>query len=137
MSLSQKNRGTVSFGAAPLGSVRPHPAVSNFSSTRCRRRGPRSQLASLRRSVPRHRRTLPDTCLGESRRNVSESIDINSLLQGTSNFPNISSVRLLHESDASANNSLQGLCIYSINIQCLSARIDELSHQARASSSGP
>ena len=33
---------------------------------RLRRRGPRSQLALVRRSVPRHRRTLPGMCPGES-----------------------------------------------------------------------
>ena len=33
----------------------------------------------------------------------------------------------MHESDASVN-SLQELCVYSVNIQCLSAHIDELNH---------
>ena len=110
--------------AAPLASARPSPTLpALISDRRQRRRGPRSQIALLRRSLPRHRRTLPDTCLGESRHLVSVPIDSNLSLQGNANN---NPIQILHESDASANNSLHGLCIYSVNIQCLLAHLAEL-----------
>ena len=43
-----------------------HPEMQ-FSSRRLRRRGPRSELAKLRRSVAKHLRTLPGKSLSESR----------------------------------------------------------------------
>ena len=92
---------------------------------RLRRRGPRSQIALLRRSVPRHRRTLPDTSLGESRDIVSDVIDLNMPRQSTPDADN-NNFRILHESDASADNSLHGLCVYSVNIRCLFAHLAEL-----------
>ena len=58
--------------AAPLGSARQTPAM--FLNRRARRRGPRTQLTLLRRSLPKHRRTLPGMCLGESRHLMPESI---------------------------------------------------------------
>ena len=110
--------------AAPLASARPSPTLpALISDRRHRRRGPRSQIALLRRSLPRHRRTLPDTCLGESKHLVSVPIDSNLSLQGNANN---NPIQILHESDASANNSLHGLCIYSVNIQCLLAHLAEL-----------
>ena len=61
-------------GAAPLGSARPLPALSSPVGRRLRRRGPRSQIANLRRSVPKHRRSLPEAGLGESRPEDSDSV---------------------------------------------------------------
>ena len=49
----------------PLSSARLHPAM-HFRGDRLRRRGPRSKLALLRRSVPKHRRALPGMAPGES-----------------------------------------------------------------------
>ena len=72
---------TCSDGAAPLGKARQHPVVLTSTSGRLRRRGSRSQLSRLRRSVPKHRRTLPGTCLGESRHSVPD--------QSLSNVPRI------------------------------------------------
>ena len=81
--------------------MRQSPALLPFTgSRRSRRRGPRSQLALLRRSVPKHRRTLPDTCPGESRHSVSEPIDENASSQGNV-LPNMPDIQCLHEFDAS------------------------------------
>ena len=59
--------------AAPLGSARQTSMI--FRDHRIRRRGPRSVLAMLRRSVLKCRRTLPDISPGESGEFISE-IDI-------------------------------------------------------------
>ena len=56
--------------AAPLESVRQPPIMLNGK--RLRRRGPRSKLAVLRRSLPKHCRTLPDMSPGESGDVISE-----------------------------------------------------------------
>ena len=56
----------LSGGAAPLGSARQQPACPPTRGKRLRRRGPRSQLARLRRSVPKHRRSLPGMSPGEA-----------------------------------------------------------------------
>ena len=86
------------IGAAPLGSARQLPAVFGVGSRRLRRRGPRSQLSNLRRSVPRHRRTLPDMRPGESGLLVSESI-----------FSSASpTTQLTNKSDDKENSNLLG-----------------------------
>ena len=94
------------IGAAPLGSARQLPVVLSFGSRRLRRRGPRSQLSNLRRSVPRHRRTLPDTRPGESGLFVSESI-FSSVPRPT---------QLTNKSDDKENQNLPGesACNYSV-----------------------
>ena len=91
------------------------------ASRRRRRRGPRSQIANLRRSVPKHRRTLPGLCLGESRHLGSESIYQLS--------PR--SLHNLHDSksEISADNSKGSICIYFVNIQCMLAHLAELAFQ--------
>ena len=58
--------------AAPLGQERRTPATR-----RLRRRGPRSQLALLRRSVPKERRKLPDISPGEVGDPMSDDLIIN------------------------------------------------------------
>ena len=104
-------------GGAPLGSVRQDSAIS-FS--RRRRRGPRSELASLRRSSPKYCRALPDISLGESGDILSEINDSsqphsnNNILQKST--PNI----------AVPNSNMEVISIFTINIQCLLARTDEL-----------
>ena len=148
-----------SFGldsAAPSECVRLHPACFQFVSSRSRRRGPRSQVSLLRRSVPRHRRTLPDTCPGESGHLVSETfsqqspqhVSPNSTLHENQIFfqEEIGNApKLLHPSVPRSNlhanenvfqevandarNSLHDLCIYTVNIQCLLAHLDELCFQ--------
>ena len=154
MSLPSDNLGLDS--AAPLECVRPHPACLQLASVRSRRRGPRSQISLLRRSVPRHRRTLPDTGPGESGLLVSDNfshqppqpIFDNSILHATqtifpeeiantpkvmqSNVPNSNlhiNENVLQEAVSDARNSMHDLCIYSINIQCLLAHLDELCFQ--------
>ena len=112
---------------------------------RLRRRGPRSNLSRLRRSLPKHRRTLPGTCLGESRHSVPD--------QSLSDFPQLdfknnsnsenkisgSDLKNTPKSDAIADKHSRdcnfrlsrdqnGLLILLFNIQCLLARIPELCH---------
>ena len=50
---------------APFESARPHSAMF-IRGIRLRRRGPRFNLALIRRSVPKHRRALPSMSPGES-----------------------------------------------------------------------
>ena len=86
--------------AAPPLCVRQSPALSEISSPislrpkRLRRRGPRDQFARLRRSLPRHRRTLPGTCPGESGHTVPEIFD---QFSSQGNFP-IHQTQILYES---------------------------------------
>ena len=102
-------------GAAPLGSVRLLSALPSSDSRRSRRRGPRSQISNLRRSIPRHRRTLPDTRLGESRPAVSDSFSFEQSQRNTVRN-NIDSACL---SVGSAPAFPKGVCIYFVNIRCL------------------
>ena len=118
--------------AAPLeGSERQPPALHEFGCQRLRRRGPRSQAAILRRSVPKHRRTLPGSCLGESRRN--EPVLLSCTLPRD---PNQNNGECQNSENANENVkpaiakrvSLGSIVIYLINIQCMCARLAELSH---------
>ena len=86
--------------AAPLGQERRTPATR-----RLRRRGPRSQLALLRRSVPKERRKLPDISPGEAGDSMSDDLIIN-------------------KSHVQINKN--DVFIYSLNIRCLLAHLDEL-----------
>ena len=72
------------------------------------RRGPRSQLAFLRRSVPRCRRALPDAGLGEIRPSVSESIN-NDLPQHHNVIINDDSAC---NSAVNSVKSVNGVCIF-------------------------
>jgi len=103
--------------AAPLGSVRLAPALLIDGPRRQRRRGPRSQIALLRRSVPKHRRTLPVSCLGEFRHIETESISS----KKPHNFKNINFSSESVASVASACNLVHDVFIYSVNSQCLFA----------------
>ena len=86
--------------AAPLGQERRTPATR-----RLRRRGPRSQLALLRRSVPKERRKLSDISPGEAGDPMSDDLIIN-------------------KPHAQINKI--DVFIYSLNIRCLLAHLDEL-----------
>ena len=103
--------------AAPLGSARQTSAISGCH--RIRRRGPRSDLATLRRSVPKYRRTLPDISPGESGDVISE-INIQNESQCNNSFSK-STPDL-----AGSNSKMNGISILSINIQCLAAKLAEL-----------
>ena len=97
--------------AVPLGKGRLQSASLSCGPRRFRRRGPRNQIGVLRRAVPKHRRALPVSCLGESRHFEAESISNKSPQIHNTNFDSVASV-------APAHHSLHDLCIYSINIQC-------------------
>ena len=82
-------------GAAPLECARQSPVLTG-SGKRLRRRGPRSNLALLRRSVPKQHRTLPGTSLGESRDIMSE-------------------ISRIHKPFANENHHVDGVYIFEIN----------------------
>ena len=131
--------------AAPLGSARHYPAVLNSLPGRFRRQGPRSQLSRLRRSVPKHCRTLPGACLGESRHSVpdqslsnfpqldlkndsnSENKISGSNLKNTSKSEEVSD-KTSRDCNFRLSRDQNGLLILLFNIQCLLARIPELCH---------
>ena len=70
--MSQNNAKTFeNDDAAPLGSARLPSAIIGHH--RIRRRGPRSDLALLRRSLPKYRRALPDASPDESGDHISEN----------------------------------------------------------------
>ena len=77
---------------------------------RLRRRGPRSQYAFLRRSVPKCRRALPGMSPGESGDSVPDLDGIPKPLACT---------------DVSRNN----ISVYSLNLQCVLARLPEIIFQ--------
>ena len=93
-----------SIDAAPLGSERNLAANSSSSQHfshsigRRRKRGPRSALATLRRSLPKHCGTPADMVSGKSETAISDTA-----------------------------STSQSLSIYSINIRCLLAHVAELS----------
>ena len=67
--------------------------------------------------MPKHRRTLPVSCLGESRHIETESISS----KKPHNFKNDNFSSESVASVASACNSVHDICIYSVNSQCLFA----------------
>ena len=92
--------------AAPSGCARQAFAIRERTH-RLRRRGPRSQHANLRRSVPKHRRALPGMSPGET----GDSVPV----------PN-----RIHKPLACDNVSRNDVSIYSLNVQCLLAHLTEL-----------
>ena len=104
--------------AAPLGSARQTSAI--FRDHRIRRRGPRFVLATLRRSVPKCRRALPDISPDESAEFISD-IDLHFESQCNTLhkcMPNL----------AGSNSNVNGVSIFSIDIQYLLAKLAELTY---------
>ena len=128
--MSQVSSNDGFHNAAPLGTRRTLPAVPVLPSRRFRRRGPRSQLALARRSVPRHRRSLPGMCPGESGHVMPVSFSMASQPSSVSSavvtVNELSDARVNVISNArqsvastSLRAGLNGICIYLVNIQCL------------------
>ena len=117
-------------GAAPLECARQSPVLAG-SGKRLRRRGPRSNLALLRRSVPKQHRTLPGTSPGESGDTVSDTSNM-CKPQGVSNDkPDIIS-KCTPKKNALNSTNLGEVSVYTVNIQCLLARMHELILQLEA-----
>ena len=108
--------------AAPL-RARPSPAVSERGK-RLRRRGPRSHLAILRRSVAKCCRTLPGISLGESRDSIPVSC-LNLPCEAKDASNNISQCML---ENRDSKLCLNGIFVYNVNIQCILAHLTELEY---------
>ena len=109
-----------SESAAPLGCARLFPAMLH-SGKRLRRRGPRSNLAILRRSVPKQRRALPGMSPGES----GDTMPVNKMYCTPQKVVNNDSI--FDKSKIPASNSChKGVFVYSVNIRCLLAHLAEL-----------
>lgn len=92
-----------------------------------RRRGPRSQMARLRRSVPKSRRTLPGISLRESRALIPADVDaVSNLPCEDKRSSNQLSTCMLEDRDS--NLCQNGIFVYSVNIQCILAHVAELEH---------
>ena len=142
MSSQEFNSDARSDSAAPhVRSVRQASAVHDLVSRRLRRRGPRSSAACLRRSVPKHSRSLPGMCLGEARHLVPVSLSVSPPPHPSENISSLKSgisslqPEIFSESKSKINLTAcrptltkckNGISIYLINIQCLLARIPEL-----------
>ena len=117
MSLVKRNI-SLNEGAAPLCAWL---SLAASSGKRLRRRGPRSQLIFLRRSVPRCRRTLPDMSPGESGDAMSDTLADNETQSRRNDNLNVCTPDL-----EGLNSCLEGVYIYNVNIQSLNARLVEL-----------
>ena len=110
----------VTDSAAPLSSARQPPATQS-SGKRSRRRGPRSKLALLRRSVPEQRRALPGMSPGES----GDEMPVNQMYCTPQKVVN--NDHIFDKTEVPASNSChKGVAVYSVNIQCLLAHLAEL-----------
>jgi len=108
--------------AAPL-CARTFPATIH-SGKRLRRRGPRSHLACLRRSVTKSCRTLPGISLGESRDSIPVICSTSSCESTIAS--SISSDCTLENRNSSL--CLNGIFVYSVNIRCILAHLTELQY---------
>jgi hypothetical protein len=106
--------------AAPLLCARQYLATHSRGK-RLRRRGPRSNLAILRRSVPKQRRALPGMSPGES----GDTMPVNTMYCTPQKVVNNDSIFDKSESPAS-NSCHKGISVYSVNIRCLLAHKAEL-----------
>ena len=107
--------------AAPLKSARQPPTV--LSGKRLKRRGPRNKLAVLRRSLPKHCRTLPDMSPGESGDVISEPFfEDQSHDVINENFGN----QILHSNSRPKRKYSSKISILTINIRCLQKNLDQL-----------
>ena len=107
--------------AAPSARARLHSAVLN-SGTRLRRRGPRSELALIRRSVPKHRRALPSMSPGES--GDTMLVNDSSVPHQSHNISDLQCTTRIN-SEILSRDSIQ---IYNINIRCLLSNQAELEY---------
>ena len=111
---------------------------------RWRRRGPRSLLARLRRSVPKRCRSLPGTPSGEFEGHVpdnvsnlphdefSVSLPLPSEFAATEIESNSDQINSLHDRRIirpRRDVNREELVIFMVNIQCLRARASELQYQ--------
>ena len=110
--------------AAPLGSERILLARSDFENEisfanrrqRNRKRGPRSQMALLRRSMPRSRRTLPGAVAGESATVAPEIIKLHSplLANEINHSHDVNESRQLHDELSTSDDTINA-CQSSVN----------------------
>jgi len=114
-------------GAAPLERARQSPVLAG-SGKRLRRRGPRSKLALLRRSAPKQHRTLPGTSPGESGDTVSDTSIIRKPQDVSNGKPDIIS-KCTPKQNVFNSSNLGEVSVYTVNIQCLLARLQELNFQ--------
>ena len=105
--------------AAPL-CVRTSPAVID-SGKRLRRRGPRSHLVFLRRSVAKSCRTLPGISLGESRDSIPVPC-LNLPCEASNASSNLSKCML---ENRDSNLCHKGIFVYNVNIRCILAHLTE------------
>ena len=111
----------VNIDAAPLECARQPPAIS--SGKRLRRRGPRSKLAVLRRSVPKRCRTLPDMSPGESGDVISEFVFED---QSYADCNKDNRNQRLHVNSRPKRKSSSKISILTVNIRCLLKNLDQL-----------
>ena len=108
-------------GAAPL-SARQSPTM--LGRGKHRGRGTRSHMAILRRSIPKHRRSPPDISPGETGDVISDPPLCNkSQSRSKDNLK-----RYIPEFDG-VHSCHDGISVYTVNIQCLLARVAELEYQ--------
>ena len=111
----------MNIDAAPLESVRQPPTM--LSGKRLRRWGPRSKLAVLRRSLPKHCWTLLDMSPDESGDSISEPFfEDQSHDVIDENFGN----QILNSNARPKWKSSSKISILTMNIRCLLKNLDEL-----------
>ena len=113
------------YGAAPLCESERNSSAPFFRGKRLRRRGPRSQTAILRRSLPKDKRcrALPGISPGEA----GDLMPVNNICNQSHQGNSVNNdTHILHESAASANHSLHGVSVYLVNIRSVIAHLTEL-----------
>ena len=111
----------LNIDADPLECARQPPAIS--SGKRLRRRGPRSKLAVLRRSVPKRCRTLPDMSPGESGDVISEFVFED---QSHADCNKDNRNQRLQVNSRPKPKSSSKISILTVNIRCLLKNLDQL-----------
>ena len=119
MSLSKESSELIE-SAAPHGCAR-QPLVMQVRGKRLRRRGPRTQHAILRRSVPKRHRTLPGMSPGQAGDVMPENN-----IRSTSQRPSYDRDTVCMSDAVASNSSRRCIYILSLNIQCLLAHLGEL-----------
>jgi len=132
-------KGKDCFDSAASLCARQSPASSNSDNLntrqmtgRLRRRGPRSTLALLRRSLPRRCRALPGTTPGES--GVDVPVILSSMFSQQSDSKIISSENpakdpiFTQRKPAAGRGNQTHILLYCINIRCLLSHLGELNY---------